>query len=121
MKRDDCFEKRRAHLRDLTPEQLKERFWKLAEQVVDPLLKLGHENTTPAIERSVLLRMGFSSLEVKPIVDGAMERGLLGHGAGNIVYRLSKENGVSIRDAGLSLIDGKTWDQAVKIFKGGKS
>ena len=89
--------------------------------MVDPLLKLGYENTTPAIERSVLLRMGFSSLEVKPIVDGAMERGLLGHGAGNIVYRLSKENGVSLRDAGQSLIDGKSWDQAVSLFKGGKS
>ena len=121
MKREDCFNERRAHLKDLTPEQLRERFWSLAEQVVDPLLKLGYENTTPAIERSVLLRMGFSSLEVKPIVDGAMERGLLGHGAGNIVYRLSKENGVSIRDAGLSLIDGKTWDQAAGLFKGGKS
>ena len=120
MKREDCFDERQAHLKDLTPEQLRERFWSLAEQVVDPLLKLGCENTTPAIERSVLLRMGFSSLEVKPIVDGAMERGLLGHGAGNIVYKLSKENGVSIRDAGQSLIDGKTWDQAVGLFKGGK-
>ena len=121
MKREDRFNERRAHLKDLTPEQLKERFWSLAEQVVDPLLKLGYENTTPAIERSVLLRMGFSSLEVKPIVDGAMERGLLGHGAGNIVFRLSKENGVSIRDAGQSLIDGKTWDQASELFKGGKT
>ena len=121
MKRDDCFNERRAHLKDLTPEQLKERFWSLAEQVVDPLLKLGYENTTPAIERSVLLRMGFSSLEVKPIVDGAMERGLLGHGAGNIVYRLSKENGVSLREAGQGLIDGKTWDQASGLFKGGKT
>ena len=120
MKREDCFDERRTHLNDLTPEQLKERFWSLAGQVVDPLLKLGYEYTTPAIERSVLLRMGFSSLEVKPIVDGAMERGLLGHGAGNIVYRLSKENGVSIRDAGQSLIEGKAWDQAVSLFKGGQ-
>ena len=120
MKRQDCFEERRAHLKELTPEQLKEKFWALAEKVVDPLLKLGYENTTPAIERSVLLRMGFSSLEVKPIVDGAMERGLLGHGAGHIVYKLSKENGVSIREAGQSLIDGNAWEQAASMFKGGK-
>ena len=119
MKRDDNFAERRKHLQDLSSEQLKERFWQLAEKVVDPLLKLGYENTTPAIERSVLLRMGFSSLEIKPIVDGAMERGLLGHGAGNIVYRLSKENGTSIREAGLDLIEGKSWEQAVKLFKGG--
>ena len=121
MKREDNFNERRAHLKDLTPEQLKERFWNLAEQIVDPLLMLGYENTTPAIERSVLLRMGFSSLEVKPIVDGAMERGLLGHGAGHIVYKLSRENGVSIREAGQSLIDGKTWEQAVSLFKGGNN
>lgn len=119
MKREDNFNERRAHLKDLSPQQLKERFWKLAGEAVEPLLKLGYENTTPAIERSVLLRMGFSSLEVKPIVDGAMERGLLGHGAGNIVYRLSKENGTSIRDAGLGLIEGRTWEQAAGLFKGG--
>ena len=119
MKREDNFNERRAHLKDLTPQELKERFWKLAEQVVDPLLKLGYENTSPAIERSVLLRMGFSSLEVKPIVDRAMERGLLGHGAGNIVYRLSKEKNISIREAGLSLADGDSWDTAYALFKGG--
>ena len=120
MKHEDGFNERREHLKNMTAEQLRERFWSLAEQVVDPLLNLGYENTTPAVERSVLLRMGFSSLEVKPIVDGAMERGLLGHGAGNIVYRLSKENGTSIRDAGLSLIDGKAWEQAAKLFASAK-
>ena len=119
MKREDNFAERRKHLKDLSSEELRERFWKLAEEVVEPLLKLGYENTTPAIERSVLLRMGFSSLEVKPIVDGAMERGLLGHGAGNIVYRLSKETGTSIREAGLNLVNGKQWEQAEKLFKGG--
>ena len=117
MKREDCFKEKREHLKDLTSEQLKQRFWSLAEQVVEPLLKIGYENTTPAIERSVLLRMGFSSLEVKPIVDGAMQRGLLGHGAGNIVYKLSMKNNISLRTAGLGLIDGKLWDQAVSLFK----
>ena len=119
MKREDNFNERRAHLKDLAPQQLKDRFWELAEQITDPLLKLGYENTTPAIERSVLLRMGFSSLEVKPIVDGAVLHGLLGHGAGNIVYKLSKENNTTIRDAGLSLINGESWEQAVRLFKGG--
>jgi len=36
--------------------------------VVDPLLEYGRTHTTPSIERSVLLRMGFSSLEAKPLV-----------------------------------------------------
>ena len=115
---DNTFEQRRAHLKTLTNEQLKEKFWKLSEQVVDPLLKLGYENTTPSIERSVLLRMGFSSLEVKSIVDKALEMELLGHGAGNIVYKLSKENNTPIRETGLQLAGGKLWEQAIKIFKG---
>ena len=119
-KKSENFEERRAHLKGLSDEQLKARFWELAGQVVDPLLKLGYENTTPAIERSVLLRMGFSSLEVKPIVDGAMERGLLGHGAGNVVYKLSKEKNIPVRDAGLALAEGKLWDEAASLFKGGK-
>ncbi|MCL1998741.1 MAG: ornithine aminomutase subunit alpha [Turicibacter sp.] len=110
------FEERRAHLKDLSDEELKERFWQLTEKVVDPLLKLGYENTTSAIERSVLLRMGFSSLEVKAIVDGAIERGLLGHGAGNIVYRLSQAKGIPVRDAGLGLVDGTMWDEACGLF-----
>ena len=121
MRRDDDFQKRREHLKNLSDDQLRERFWQLAEQAVEPLLKLGYENTTPAIERSVLLRMGFSSLEVKPIVDGAAERGILGHGAGNIVYRLSKEKNIGIREAGLSLAEGKFWDEATVLFKGGKN
>jgi len=113
MKRADDFEQRRAHLKDLTDQQLQERFWQLTAQVVDPLLKLGYENTTPAIERSVLLRMGFSSLEVKEIVDGAQKRGLLGYGAGNIVYKLSKNKNIPIREAGLLLAEGKSWEEAM--------
>ena len=116
MKREDDFATRRAHLADLSDAQLKERFWELTEQVVDPLLKLGYEYTSPAIERSVLLRMGFSSLEVKDIVQGALERGLLGHGAGNIVYKLAKAKDMPIREAGLSLAEGKYWDEAQAMF-----
>jgi D-ornithine 4,5-aminomutase subunit alpha len=63
--------------------------------------------------------MGFSSLEAKPLVDGSIDRGLIGHGVGNVVYRISKEKNVSIREAGLALIEGKYWDDAVALFKGG--
>ena len=116
MKREDDYNVRRAHLADLSDEQLKERFWELTGQVVDPLLTLGRENTTPAIERSVLLRMGFSSLEVAAIVAGCMERELLGHGAGHVVYKLAKARGMEIRDAGLALVDGKYWDEVTGLF-----
>ena len=116
MKREDDFVKRRGHLAELSDKELKERFWQLTQEVVEPLLKLGYENTTPAIERSVLLRMGFSSLEVKEIVDGALERGLLGYGAGNIVYKLSKAKDLDIRQAGMALVNGDYWSEVENMF-----
>lgn len=119
MKRADDFQERRQHLANLTEEELEMRFWNLAEKIVNPLLDLGKKNTTPSIERSVLLRMGFSSLESKSIVDKTIDRGLMGKGAGNIVFRLSKEKNMSIRDAGVALSEGKYWDEIVGIFKGG--
>ncbi|MFA7662140.1 MAG: D-ornithine 4,5-aminomutase subunit OraS, partial [Anaerovoracaceae bacterium] len=62
MKREDDFEVRRMHIANLTDEELYDRFWALTQQVVEPLLELGRKNTTPSIERAVLLRMGISSL-----------------------------------------------------------
>jgi D-ornithine 4,5-aminomutase subunit alpha len=101
-------------------EQLKAHFWSLAQRVVEPLLKMGQEYTSPSIERSVLLRMGFSSVEVKPIVEGALQRNLLGHGAGNIVYRLAKSGNTGIREAGLALSRGERWEEAAALFGGAK-
>lgn len=117
MKRTDDFQERRKHLAGLTEEELYQRFWMLTEQVVDPLLELGRKNTTPSIERSVLLRMGISSLETKPIVEGCMDRGLMGKGAGHVVYRLAKAKDISIKEAGTMLAEGKCWDEAVALFK----
>lgn len=119
MKRADDFQQRRAHLANLSDEELQARFWEMAEKIVDPLLDLGKKNTTPSIERSVLLRMGFSSLEAKAIVDKTMDRGLMGKGAGHIVYKIAKEKKISVREAGLALSEGKYWDDAIQIFKGG--
>lgn len=115
-KRQDDFEVRRKHLKELSDQQLKERFWKLASQIVEPMVELGTKNTTPSIERSILLRMGFSSLEVKPILEGVMERGLIGKGAGHVVYKLAINNGITVREAGLKLIDGEGWDEVVDLF-----
>jgi len=119
LKRPDDFEARRKHLANLTEEELKDRFWELANKIVEPMLDMGYKNTTPAIERSILLRMGFSSLEAKPIVEGVMKKGLMGKGAGNVVWRLSKKLGVSVRDAGLALANDKHWDEVEALFEGG--
>ena len=126
MKRTDDYESRSAHLKSLTDEQLEARFWELAnklvalaEQITEPLLKMGYEYTSPSIERSVLLRMGFSSIEAKSIVDGCIEHNLIGHGAGNVVYRLSVATKTDIRTAGLALCEGKLWQEAEAQFEGG--
>lgn len=116
MKRADDFESRRQHLKGLSDEELKQRFWQLAGNIVQPMLDLGYRNTTPAIERSILLRMGFSSLEVKPIVEGVINKGLMKYGAGNVVWRLSKKLQISVRDAGLALAEGRHWDLAAGLF-----
>lgn len=120
LKREDDFLTRRKHLESLSDEELKAKFWDLAEKIMDPLLDLAKTHTSPSVERSVLLRMGFSSLEAKPLVEGAIDRGLMSKGVGHIVYRISKEKNLTVREAGLVLIEGKHWDDAVAIFKGGK-
>lgn len=119
MKRTDDFKERRKHLADLTEDELEQRFWALTEELVNPIVDLATKNTSPSIERSVLLRMGFSSVEAKAIVDGAIDRGIVGKGAGHIVYRLAKENNMEIREVGLKLIKEEMWEEAVSIFKGG--
>ena len=116
MKRTDDYLQRREHLKDLSDEQLHERFWGLVKNLTDPLLKAGEENTSPAIERSVLLRMGFNSLQVKVLVDLFLDKGLLPHGAGHIIYKLSKAHGLTIREAGLALISGQHHDEITELF-----
>ncbi len=119
MKRQDDFQERRKHLADLSEDELEAKFWQLTEELIDPIIDLAKKNTSPSIERSILLRMGFSSVEAKTIVDGAIDRGIIGKGAGHIVYRLSKDNNMEIRDVGLKLIEGEMWEEAISTFKGG--
>lgn len=116
MERKDDFETRRKHLNNLTEAELEDRFWSLSEKLVDPLIDLSYTHSSPSIERSVLLRMGFSSIEAKKIVDIAIEKGLIAKGAGNLVYRLSKSKNISIRDAGLFLYKEQMWDTLMTLF-----
>jgi D-ornithine 4,5-aminomutase subunit alpha len=120
MKREDDFEIRRQHLQNLTEEELEKRFWELCDRIVDPLIKLAETHTSPAIERSVLLRMGFSSIEANGIIGKIMELNLLGKGAGNVVYMLAKQKNMGIREAGLSIADGKSQTDMTTLFSGGE-
>lgn len=121
MKREDDFEIRRQHLKGLSEEELENRFWELCNKIVDPLIALAENHTSPAVERSVLLRMGFSSVEAKSIVDRVTTLGLLGKGAGNVVYRLSKSKGMGIRESGLAFGEGSFNDsEIIGLFKEGE-
>ena len=122
MKRADDFDGRRQHIANLTDEELYDRFWELTDQVVDPLLELGRKNTTPSVERSVLLRMGVSSLDTHAYrITTAMDHGLMGKGCGHCVYKLSKMENISIsRQPASKLAKGEGWDELVEAFKGGK-
>ena len=109
--REDDFETRRARLQGLSDQELHDRFWGLVGKIVAPLIEEARSHTTPSIERSVLLRMGFSSLECRDLVAGMQARGLLGHGAGRLVLELSRRKGISIREAGQALLAGRHWEE----------
>lgn len=109
--RPDDHAERRAHLAALTDEELRAYFWQLAERIVAPLVEEARTHTTPAIERSVLLRMGLSSVEARDLVERLAARGRLGRGAGRVVLETAQRHGVTPREAGLALLDGRWWEE----------
>lgn len=46
-----------------------------------------------------------------------MDRGLMGKGAGHVVYKLAQAKGISIKEAGAMLAKGDAWDEAVALFR----
>lgn len=117
MRKDD-FKARRTHLSDLSDEQIKARFWECAEQIVEPLLKQAHDYTTPSVERSVVMRMGFSSIEANALVKLCMDYQLMPKGAGHVIYKASQLKNIPIRTAGLELIEGMHWQDVISAFGG---
>lgn len=114
--RPDDFETRRAHLAGLSDEEIERRFWELADKIVEPLIELAKTHTSPSIERSVVLRMGFSSIEAKEIVSRCANAGLLGKGAGHCILKYAEAKGISIRDAGLALMEDGPWAEIKALF-----
>ncbi len=101
------FEKRREELSKLSDEELKERFWQLCNQVVEPIVDLARTHTSPSIERSVLLRMGIDSLTAHAAVDHILEAGLLGKGAGHVVLEVAQKRHCDVRTAATAIVDNK--------------
>ncbi len=114
--RKDDFQTRRKPLEKMNDEALKAYFFKLSQDIVEPLVDMGRQYTSKSIERSVLLRMGFSSLECKDIVDTLYEHHLLSKGAGHCVYRLAKDKNISIREAGLGVSNTQNISYLRKVF-----
>ena len=115
--RNDDFNQRSKHLKHMSDQELKAYFFKLTDQLVDPLLDLARDYTTPAIERSILMRMGFSSIEAKAITDKVFESELLSYGAGHIVYLYAKNKNLSIREAGLNILEDQNLNQIAEVLK----
>lgn len=111
--RADDFEKRRSRLKDMSDEELHAYFWELVEKIVEPLIEEARTHTTPSIERSVLLRMGFSSIEASDLVAMMTERDLLSHGAGRLILELAKARRITPREAGEALLRGSLWEDLV--------
>lgn len=101
------FEKRKVELEKLSDDELKNRFWELCSQVVEPIVDLARTHTSPSIERSVLLRMGIDSITAHGVVDRVLEAGLLGKGAGHVLLVLAKKNHCDIRAAAASILENK--------------
>jgi D-ornithine 4,5-aminomutase subunit beta len=76
--------------------ELRDRFFTLATDVVTPLRRLAASHTTPSIERSVLLRMGFDSLEAETLVTHAADKGWLADGVAGVLRRYACERGVDM-------------------------
>ncbi len=115
--REDDYLYRREHLVKLSDDELKTLFWELADKATSPLIDLARTHTSPAIERSVLLRMGFSSLEAGALVKKVIEHNLMGKGAGHVVYRYSQLKKTGIREAGLALLNDKGWKDVTNSFE----
>ncbi|MFA6940099.1 MAG: ornithine aminomutase subunit alpha [Clostridiaceae bacterium] len=118
MKREDDFKVRREHLKDLSDEELKIRFWSLTEEIVRPLVDLAYNNTSPSIERSVLLRMGFNSMESEAIVSEGIKWNLIGKGMGNVVLKYAKLKNIPYMEAGKNLANGSGWKEVNKLMRG---
>ncbi len=118
MARADTYLQIRGHLAALTDEELEARFWELAQQVVDPLVELARTHTSPSIERSVLMRMGIDSPTCMAVAGECEKRGLLGHGAGQVVLHCSTTWGCPAPEAARRLAAGEGWDVALAKWGG---
>lgn len=120
MVRPDTYGEVRKHLAGLDDVQLEARFWELSQRCVDPLVELARTHTSPSIERSVLMRMGVDSRTCMAVVAECGKRGLLGHGAGHVVWVCMRAWDSSAPEAAERLAGGDGWDLVEAKWGGGR-
>jgi D-ornithine 4,5-aminomutase subunit alpha len=120
MVRPDTFEQARASLAGLSDARLEERFWQLADECVAPLVELARTHTSPSIERSVLMRMGIDSRTCVAVVAECEKRGLLGHGAGHVVWLCMNAWDCDAPAAAARLAADEGWDIAEAKWGGAR-
>ncbi|HET6494896.1 MAG TPA: D-ornithine 4,5-aminomutase subunit OraS, partial [Thermoleophilia bacterium] len=108
------------HLAGLTDGELEAHFWRLAQEIVNPLVELGRTHTSPSTERSVLMRMGIDSLTCAAVVAECERRGLLGHGAGHVVLHCSTAWGVPAPEAARRLAADDGWGTVEQKWGGAR-
>jgi D-ornithine 4,5-aminomutase subunit alpha len=101
------FDLKRIDLAKMSDEQLKDRFWQLCNQLVEPIVDLARTHTSPSIERSVLLRMGVDSVSSHGVVDRIQEAGLLPKGAGHVLLKVSRKLGTDAPGAAAAILENK--------------
>jgi D-ornithine 4,5-aminomutase subunit alpha len=120
MVRPDTFQQARKHLAGLTDAELEATFWELSNECVKPLVELARTHTSPSIERSVLMRMGADSRTSMAVVGECEKRGLLGHGAGHVVWLCMREWDCDAPAAAARLVAGEGWEIAAAKWGGAK-
>ena len=120
MAREDTYLEIRGHLAKLTDEELEVRFWELAQRVVDPMVELARTHTSPSIERSVLMRMGDDSPTCMAVAGECEKRGLLGHGAGQVVLHCAATWDCVAPEAARRLAAGAGWDVVEQKWGGAR-
>lgn len=105
------YDTRKRALDNLSDDELYTHFWQLTDQIVQPLVDYAERHTTPSIERSVLLRMGFSSLQAQAFVERCIAANCLGHGAGALIIRAARHYGVDYQSALARLMEEPDWQR----------
>jgi D-ornithine 4,5-aminomutase subunit alpha len=98
-------------LATLGDEELYQRFWDLTDQLVAPLLEMAGSHTTPSIERSILLRMGFNSLQANAFIDRCIQAGVIGHGAGALLLTYARQQNIDYQQAFHELMEMDSWPE----------